>query len=239
MGRGTVVELAGLPGSGKTTLAARLRRELLDAGVPCSVADAGVSARSRKEVRMVRRAVYAAREVAAEPMASRRAAAVLVGSRQVAGRDTAAVLTQWLATERLTSRSRRTNGVWLLEEGLVQTAWTAALRAGRLDPGDLWSCVPAPAHPDLVLFLDARPDLVAHRLSRRTSRHSRLQHGPVEHLVSELRRGQAIFDDLLVLSPVRVARLFADSSLDELVAQATQILLEVHARGPERASDLH
>ncbi len=236
----TVVELAGLPGSGKTTLAERLVEEMRSSGVPCTVADANISARARKEVRMVRRAGYALREVAGEPGASRRAAGVLVRSRQEAGRDTAAVLAQWLATERLASRSREGSGVRLLEEGLVQTVWTATLRAGRLDPGDLWSCLPSAAHPDLVLYLDARPDLAARRLSRRTSRHSRLQQGPATSLVGELRRGQAIFDQLLLTSPVRVARLTAGgSSLDALVAQAAELLHQAHARGAERASDLH
>ena len=82
----------------------------------------------------MRRAGYACARWPRSPMASRRAAAVLVRSRQEARRDTAAVLTQWLATERLASRgSAATNGVRLLEEGLSQTAWTASLRAGRLD----------------------------------------------------------------------------------------------------------
>ncbi len=235
----TVVELAGLPGSGKTTLAEALRDELHRAGVACTVGDAGISARVRKDVRTLRRAGYAMRELAGQPRASCRAAGVLVRSRQEARRDTAAVLAQWLATERLVSRARQRPGVRLLEEGLTQTAWTASLRAGRLCVDDLWACVPPGAHPDLVLYVDARPELAAERLTRRASRHSRLQRGHVDDLIGELRRGQALFDDLLWTSPMPVVRMSAaGASVETLVDQAVATLRDLRARTTVRNSDL-
>lgn len=215
-----IVELAGLPGAGKSTLAESLLARLGRDGIPCSIADAGVSARARKEVRMLRRTGYALSELAVEPDAARRATNVLVRSRQQARRDTAAVLAQWLATERLVSRGRATGGVRLLEEGLVQTVWTALLRSGRLRPEDLWACVPPASHTDLVLFLDVHPDLAARRLAARESRHSRIQQVPAAELLGELRRGQAILDDVLLSCPLRVARITSAGQPAEQLADA-------------------
>jgi thymidylate kinase len=232
----TVVELAGLPGSGKSTLAEALRRRLRDDGVPCTIDDSGVSARARKEVRMLRRGGHALREIAVEPDASRRAIRELVRSGQRSRRDAAAVLAQWLAIADIASRGRRRPGVHLLEEGPVQTTWTALLRADRLRPEALWPCLPADAHSDLVLFVDVRPEVAADRLTQRASRHSRLQRIPSEQLLGELRRGQAILDDLMLTCPWRVTRIpSADESVESLAVRASAVVHALAGTAPRGA----
>jgi thymidylate kinase len=224
---GLVVELAGLPGSGKSTLADALVARLRSEGLPCEVGDVGVSARVRREVRVLRRVGLAAAQAARSPVAAARSAGVVARSGQSSRRDTAAVLAQWLATERIVARGRRAPGVRLLEEGLVQTTWTALLRAHGLGAADLWPSVPAASRPHLVLHLDVPPDLAAHRLASRASQHSRVQQLGPRKRAAALRRGQQILDDVLQACPVPVHRLPSyGETADELAALAAEA---VHA----------
>jgi thymidylate kinase len=224
---GLVVELAGLPGSGKSTLADALVARLRAEGLSCEVGDAGVSARVRREVRVLRRLGLAAAQAAHAPVAATRSARTVVRSGQSSRRDVAAVLAQWLATERIVARGRRAPGIRLLEEGLVQTTWTALLRSRGLGAADLWPHVPAASRPDLVLHLDVPPDLAAHRLSSRASQHSRVQRLGPRKQAAELRRGQRVLDDVLNTCPVPVHRLPSyGETADELAALAAEA---VHA----------
>jgi thymidylate kinase len=224
---GLVVELAGLPGSGKSTLADALVARLRAEGLSCEVGDAGVSARVRREVRVLRRLGLAAAQTAHSPVAAARSAGAVARSGQSSRRDVAAVLAQWLATERIVARGRRAPGIRLLEEGLVQTTWTALLRSRGLGAADLWPHVPAASRPDLVLHLDVPPDLAAHRLSSRASQHSRVQRLGPRKQAAELRRGQRVLDDVLNTCPVPVHRLPSyGETADELAALAAEA---VHA----------
>ena len=236
---GVLVELAGLPGSGKSVLAETLVRRLRADGVPSMIVDAGVSARARREVRMIRRAGYALRETAAEPIAARRATSVIMRSRQQARRDVPAVLAQWLGTARLVARSRRQPGVNVFEEGLVQTVWTALLRSQRLRPEQLWLCLPPAAYSDVVLYLDTGPQLAADRLAARDSRHSRVQSRPTSSMATELSRGQALFDDVLRTCPLQVVRVpSAGETPATLAERAVGAILESVGSLPPTGPDL-
>lgn len=222
-----VVELVGLPGSGKTTLATALRHRLMDAGVACMVADAGISAKAPKRARMARRTVYALRELAHAPGPTRRVTQVLVASGQERPRDTAAVLAQWLAIEHLAGRGSGRPGVRLLEEGVVQTTWTAILRAQHVRAEDLWACLSPGVRSDLALVLDVHPELAADRLAERRSRHSRTQRLELAARIDELRRGQAILDEILVSCPLRISRLDGSTSVEELADLACAAVLRL------------
>jgi thymidylate kinase len=240
---GPVIELAGLPGSGKSTLTDALVARLRAEGLSCDVGDAGVSARVRREVRVLRRLGLAAAQTARAPVAAARSAAVVARSGQSSRRDVVAVLAQWLATERIVARGRRAPGVRLLEEGLVQTTWTALLRSDGLGAADLWPHVPAASRPHLVLHLDVPVDLAAYRLDTRASQHSRVQRLGPRRRAAELRRGQEVLDDVLQACPVRVHRLPSyGETADELAALAAEA---VHAlvdglgtEGPTEGPDL-
>lgn len=225
-----VVELVGLPGSGKTTLATALRHRLVGAGIPCTVLDAGISAKAPKRARIARRTGYALHELAHAPGSTRRVTRVLVSSGQEGPRDTAAVLAQWLAIEHLAGRDRGRPGVRLLEEGVVQTSWTAVLRAKHVRAEDLWACMTPGARSDLALFLDVPPELAADRLAERRSRHSRTQRLDAAARLDELRRGQAILDEILVSCPLRVSRLQGSASVAKLADLAYAAVLRL-ARG--------
>jgi thymidylate kinase len=229
---GLVVELAGLPGSGKSTLADALVARLHADGLPCEIADAVVSARVRREVRIMRRGALAAAQIVRFPATARRAALLVARSGQSSRRDVAAVLAQWLATEQLVVRGRRASGVRLLEEGLVQTTWTALLRSRDLVAADLWSTVPATSRPHLVLHLDVPPDLAAYRLASRSSQHSRVQRVAPRRRVAELRRGQALLDEILQPCPVRVHHLPSYGETAEELADSAASAVHALVRDP-------
>lgn len=230
---GVVVELAGLPGSGKSTLADALVARVRADGLPCEVVDAVVSARVRREVRLLRRGALAAAQTARAPVAAGRAAGLVARSGQSSRRDVAAVLAQWLATEQLVVRGRRASGVRLLEEGLVQTTWTALLRSRRLGAADLWPTAPAASRPHLVLHLDVPPELAAHRLASRASQHSRVQRVAPRRRVAELRRGQALLDEILKVCPVRVHHLPSYGETAEELADSAAATVHALVRDPD------
>jgi hypothetical protein len=207
---GTVVELAGLPGSGKTTLAVELRQLLTDRGVPCRIADRGISAAVPRSRRAVRRVWHASVAAGAEPGWAASSAHHFTGVHNRSARDNAATLVQWLAVADLARAARLSTGVSLLEEGLVQTAWTLLLRSrrpGHVDLRELFQAVPSSAHSDLVLVVDVPVQMAADRLATRSSRHSRTQLLPADQRADELRHGAELLDLLLRMVPVPVHRL--------------------------------
>lgn len=226
--RSVVVELAGLPGSGKTTLATALQLILHGEGIVCTVADSGVSAAAPRWARVARRTGYGVRALLDDPADSGRAVRAMVGSGQESPRDVAAVTAQWLATGHLVSRARTRPGVHLLEEGVLQTVWTAMLRARRQKAEALWENLPRAARSDLVLLLDVSPALAADRLGTRSSRHSRTQASAPAEQLAELTRGQRLLDELVGSCPVPVQRVdVRDESVRSLAQRARDGLLDL------------
>lgn len=208
---GAVVELCGLPGSGKTTLAAALAQQLSVRGVECRVADRGISAALPLAQRTAHRLWLASLVAAAHPGWAAVSARDFAHAGNESTRDTAATLVQWLATAGLSTAAHRAAGVSLLEEGPVQTAWTLLLRSRRsadgLDPRTLLYGLPTSARSDLVLVVDVPPQVAVARLASRTSRHSRTQLLPADERIVELRRGAVLLDLLLRAVPTPSYRL--------------------------------
>ncbi len=108
-GRPLVIELCGLPGAGKTTVAGELVSCLADHGVAARVVDRHVSADVSRAVRLARKATTLARVVAADP-GREVAAARLLGSGQSNRRDTIALPVQWWVAKDVLARSRLLSG---------------------------------------------------------------------------------------------------------------------------------
>src|SRR5690606_11087630 len=114
-------------------------------------------------------------EAGRHPRRAAAAGGLVRSARQGSVRDTAAVLVQWLAVQRLLARARGGQGVQLIEEGPLQTLWTLGLRSSAADDARLTDSVDAAARPDLLVVVDAPLDVVLGRLGHRASRHSRTQ----------------------------------------------------------------
>ena len=190
--RGLVVELAGLPGAGKSTLAAATRVALLARGMPCTIADRPVSAAVPKPVRSARRLALAAAELARHPRRGVAAARAVRSAGPATARDELAGVVQWLAVQRLLARAHRRPGVHLVEEGPVQTLWTLGLRSAGGPPGP-----PAGDGPDLLVVVEAPLELVSARLAARRSVHSRSQRLGEAARLTELRHGRGLLDRLV------------------------------------------
>lgn len=204
-----VVELVGLPGSGKTAVAQATRATLCARGVPAVVADEPISAAVGRTPRMLRRTSAAVMTALHRPVWTASAAAAIAAVHQPSRRDTASVVAQWLALCHLTSRARDAAGVQLLEEGPLQTLWTLLLRSPDPLPAGLLSSWPHAARIDLVVVLDVPLDVVEARLTGRASKHSRSQQLAPEGLRAELVRGRRLVDDLAAATTSPVLRLRA------------------------------
>jgi len=220
-----VVEFCGLPGAGKSSVAAHTCRALRSAGVDAYVADLAVSAAAARPARVIRRAGLALRQAAGGPSDTAQVARLVAATGQ-STRDGAALLAQLLAVQRLVARARRRDGVALLEEGLVQTLWSVALRS-RVDCADeLNGWLATTASPDLVVLVDAPTGTVLDRLAARPSRHSRTQRlGPGE-LVRELGDGRRLLDRLLPRDALTV-RNDGTVPLSDLGRAAAEVVLRV------------
>jgi hypothetical protein len=191
---GLVVELCGLPGSGKSALAAHTCAALRRFGVDAVVADLPVSAAAAASARVRRKVLAAAAAAAAEPAATARGVRAVTGTRPTA-RDGLGLLAQWLTVQQLCRQGRARPGVSLLEEGTVQTVWSIALRASasEADAARLLELRP----PDLLVVVEAPMDVLLHRLDERPSRHSRTQRLAADLRDAELERGRLLMDRLV------------------------------------------
>lgn len=191
-----VVELCGLPGTGKTTLAAQVAAELTERGQRCKIADVAMSAAVSRSRRLQRKAVGVGAQIARHPVRSADAARWIAASRQESARDAVAGLAQWLTVQQTIRAARREGGVQLLEEGIVQTLWTVGLRARRDVVRRLLGGTPAATRPALLVVVEAPVDVVSDRLTGRVSRHSRTQGLDAAAQAAELRRGQELLEKL-------------------------------------------
>ena len=216
-----VVEFCGLPGTGKTTLAAQTCRALESAGVTARIADQPVSAAAPRWVRVRRRGLLALTTVATRPAEAARSAR-LVADSDPTPRDGIALLAQLLAVHRLASAARHREGVSLVEEGLVQTMWSLALRGSTDVVEPMRRRLAAGSGADLVVLVDAPVDQLLHRLEVRQSRHSRTQRLDADARRAELQHGRGLLDQLLSDLPHEVLTIRNDGSrpLVELGQQA-------------------
>ncbi len=197
-----VVELCGLPGTGKTTLAGLVNAELTERGRRCEIADVAMSAATSRSQRLVHKATAVTARAARHPVLTASSARWIAASRQEEARDAVAGLAQWLAVQQAVSLARRDQGIHLFEEGVVQTLWTIGLRARRDVVRRLVDSHPIEARPDLLVVVDAPVDVVRERLAGRSSRHSRTQQLDGRAQAAELQRGQELLDMLTTWASV-------------------------------------
>jgi len=171
---GFVVELFGLPGSGKSYLAEELLRISADIGLLVNLPAACVGPAVPSLPRRARKLGLAAGQMLQQPVPS-------------------------FITMRLLTSAGLSPGVHLFDEGLLQALWSVGLR-GDVTPTlrSLEQRSGRYALPDLVVTVHVSIDEIEDRLAARLSRHSRLQ-GPPDPIARrrELARGAELVGSLV------------------------------------------
>ncbi|MGY1620127.1 hypothetical protein ACI797_25595 [Geodermatophilus sp. SYSU D00691] len=188
-GRAVTVELAGIPGSGKSRRARALAGLLTDRGVTVHQPQVRLGPAVPTLPRLARKAGACAAAALAAPGTTAGVARAVVASGQPGTGDVAARLVQWLVAERTTARAARRGGVGLVDEGEVQALWSTGLR-GAVDP--VLAALDAAGHrgaADLLVVVDVPAEVALARLTARRSRHSRVQALGERDALAELQRG--------------------------------------------------
>ena len=191
---GTVVEFCGLPGAGKSTIAAALVASLRLQGIPTTEVMAPIGPAASRAERVRRKSLVIARGMT-HPGGLALVGNVGFRSRQHASRDRVARPANLLVVRDAVRRAKNRDGVHVLDQGPVQEWWSAALRAD--DARVLrWAATDPSPRADLVVRVDAPLDLLARRLADRGERQSRLEGNGGEELGAELARGEWLLDAL-------------------------------------------
>jgi AAA domain len=206
---GCVVEVCGLPGAGKSRVAAAL---VASAGAARTV-EAGAPADRPRPVgapadrigphvptftRLARKLALGTREAAARPGSLAGEIRAIVHSGQEGELvGTLARVSHWVTTQRLLADARHAGGLQVLDEGVLQALWSLGLRGDvtglvrRLERSEGWR------RPDVLVMVEAPLSVALTRLGERSSAHSRVQQLGADARLAELRRGQELFEDLL------------------------------------------
>lgn len=193
---GLSLEIAGLPGSGKSRLVRSLTAGLTERGITVRQPQARYDPAVPTPRRLARKAVACGRVTGRAPRPSAHLVRALLRSGQPSVGDLAGRLVQLLVAESAVSRSRPA-GVSILDEGIVQSLWSVGLRG---DPTPVLDALATPgAWPtaDLLVVLSVAPEVAAERLLRRRSRHSRLQQLSADEALVAIRAGQKRLDELV------------------------------------------
>jgi hypothetical protein len=172
---GFVVELFGLPGSGKSYLAEELLRISADIGLPVNLPAACVGPAVPSLPRRARKLGLAAGQMLQRPVPSFITMRSIVMFQRPRTEGLSRCV-QWAITQRLLTSAGLSPGVHLFDEGLLQALWSVGLR-GDVTPTlrSLEQRSGRYAKPDLVVTVHVSIDEIADRLAARLSRHSRLQ----------------------------------------------------------------
>lgn len=191
-----IVEFFGLPGAGKSTLAAALVTALRTSGDPASSPSSMVGSDVSAPLRYVRKSTRIGSSVVRRPAASFRLLRSIAESEQESKTQVGKRWGDFMLAQAFLSQ-QPSGGSVVLDQGFMQAVWSIGLR-GRLESPlqtlsgttDAWS------RPDRVIVVEAPLDQLAKRLRARASRHSRVQDSG-RSTVAELDRARDLMSHLL------------------------------------------
>jgi len=191
------VELAGIPGAGKSRLARTLAGGLAGPGIVVAQPQNLLGPSIPTGPRLARKAQACAAAAAGAPVTTARFVRAVLASGQPGPGDVAGRTVQWLVAQHVMARALRRDGVSIVDEGLIQCLWSIGLR------GDVQPVLEAVAAsrqvsaPDLVVVVRVPPEVALERLAARRSRHSRIQLLPESDRLAELQRGDRLLGRLV------------------------------------------
>ncbi|GAB2651792.1 P-loop NTPase family protein [Kribbella swartbergensis] len=225
---GLVVELCGLPGAGKSTLAGALIPELARHGHAVRAGASTIAPTVGATRRILVKASLALAETLAHPKFSAACVAAIARTRQPSFADLLRCSVQWIVTQRLLRSARREPGVRVVDEGVLQALWSIGLRGNpepvlrTLASSQVW------AGPDLVVVVAVPVEVVAERLASRGSRHARTQFLDPVGQRTELEYGERLLDRIVEWwradnSAGGLARVGDDMGVAEIAACVVQL----------------
>ena len=191
-----ILELCGLPGAGKSTVARALVTEIGRRGLEASLPLEEVSPRRARPQRVRRKIRRAAVEAVGHPGDAVRIVRAVARSGQPGVGDVAIRSLNWLVLRAALRRSRSAAGIHVLDQGVVQELCSLAFRGDAFAALDLGDPGPGRLGPDLVVLVDVDPAIAQERLISRPGGESRVEGDDLD-LGRELRRQRPLLDDLL------------------------------------------
>ena len=165
-----LVTFVGLPGTGKSTLCARVATLLRERGIPCCVCEEAAYRKYRNK------AGWLAREVIGHPWRAARSLRAILATHQPTVLDLVKMVVNWFCLSFLIRRAARAGGVALFDEGLFQALWSIGLGARNPDwMSSLPALDPMPPAPNLTVVVRSRLETVERRLAARPVCGSRLE----------------------------------------------------------------
>ena len=195
--RPLVVELAGIPGAGKSFLSVAVSAGLTDRGLVVAGPDPSVGPGTGRVGRLARKCAASVTVGLHAPRSALRVAGALLRSGQPGVRDLVARMVQWQVAQDQLRGSGGGADVLLVDEGLVQCLWSIGLR-GDVEPVlHVLRDLPGWRSPDVLVLVRTAPAVAAARLTGRVSQHSRTQRLPAQSQLAELERGERLLDRLV------------------------------------------
>lgn len=178
-----VIELAGLPGTGKSAIARCLESILGSAGIPIRSASVVLAEQSRfmhrqqKKLRLIVRNAHRCGHL------YRRSFRLIADSRQRSPLDFAIVTANFWSIVALMTEGNAANGcLTIADQGLLQAIWSIQLSSSRELPLDAWTPLLVAAGLGHTLLAHVKTDIPVsrHRVSVRARNRTRLDVGSSE-----------------------------------------------------------
>src|SRR5690348_6841767 len=169
-----VIELAGLPGAGKSTIASCLEDMLRGAGVPTISRSVEFADHRSFMYRQQKRVQIIASHAMRCGALFNRSFQLIAGSGQISPSDFAIVTSNLWAVFALMAKARAAQDkVLILDQGLVQALWSVQLSSCRTLPLDSWAPLFLAAGAAETLLVHIHADLSVSRYRVAARRHGR------------------------------------------------------------------
>lgn len=175
-----IIELVGLPGTGKSTVAQRLESILGDAGIATSSKSVVLSDRSHFIYRQQKRLQLIVRNANKCGDLYRRSFRLIAESGQRSALDFAIVASNFWSIVALMAEGRANNDrLMIVDQGLVQALWSVQLSSSRTPSPDAWAPILLAAGFAETLLVNVQTDISVsrHRVSVRERNRTRLVSG--------------------------------------------------------------